>query len=59
MALLPGTVAPAGISRDGLPGGIQITGPWLGDFTTIEVARLIEREFGGFQPPPDYSSSGA
>ncbi len=52
MALLPGTVAPAGISRDGLPGGIQITGPWLGDLTTIQVAHLIEREFGGFQPPP-------
>ena len=57
MALLPGTVAPAGISRDGLPGGIQITGPWLGDLTTIEAARLIEREFGGFQPPPGYSGS--
>ncbi len=54
LALLPGTVAPAGISRDGLPGGVQITGPWLGDLTTIEVARLIEREFGGFQPPPGF-----
>lgn len=54
MALLPGTVAPAGISRDGLPGGIQITGPWLGDLTTIEAARLIEREFGGFQPPSGF-----
>lgn len=54
MAMLPGTVAPAGISRDGLPGGIQITGPWLGDLTTIEVARLIEREFGGFRPPSGF-----
>ncbi len=54
MALLPATVAPAGISRDGLPGGIQITGPWLGDLTTIEAARLIEREFGGFQSPPGF-----
>ncbi len=58
MALLPGTVAPAGISRGGLPGGIQVTGPWLGDLTTIEVAGMIEREFGGFEPPPDFSSSG-
>ncbi len=54
VALLPGTVAPAGISRDGLPGGVQITGPWLGDRTTIEVARLLEREFGGFQSPPGF-----
>ncbi len=54
MALLPGTVAPAGISRDGLPGGVQITGPWLGDLTTIQVAHLIEREFGSFQPPSGF-----
>ena len=53
VALLPATVAPAGVSRDGLPAGVQITGPWFGDLTTIEVARLLEREFGGFQPPPD------
>ncbi len=51
---LPGSVAPAGIARDGLPGGIQIVGPWLGDRTCIRVARLIERRFGGFQPPPGY-----
>ena len=56
MAFLPATVAPAGISRDGLPGGLQITGPWLGDLTTIEAARLIEHEFGGFQPPPGIST---
>jgi hypothetical protein len=30
-------------------GGI---GPYLEDRTTIEFARLIEREFGGFVPPP-------
>ncbi|MCY4230362.1 MAG: amidase [Alphaproteobacteria bacterium] len=51
---LPGTVAPAGIARDGLPGGIQIVGPYLGDRTCIHTARLIERHFGGFQAPPGY-----
>jgi len=51
---LPGSVAPAGIARDGLPGGVQIVGPYLGDKTCIHAARLIERHFGGFQPPPGY-----
>ncbi len=51
---LPGSVAPAGIARDGLPGGVQIVGPYLGDKTCIHTARLIERHFGGFQPPPGY-----
>ncbi len=54
MAWLPGAVAPAGLARDGLPGGVQIVGPFLGDRTCIHTARLIEREFGGFQPPPGY-----
>ena len=51
---LPGAVAPAGIARDGLPGGVQIVGPYLGDRACIHTARLIERHFGGFQPPPGY-----
>ena len=51
---LPGAVAPAGIARDGLPGGVQIVGPYLGDRACIHTARLIERQFGGFQPPPGY-----
>lgn len=32
-----------GVSHDGLPGGIQITGPWLGDLTTIKETCMIER----------------
>lgn len=51
---LPATAAPIGLSRDGLPIGIQIIGPYLEDRTTIAFAGLLEREFGGFVPPPGY-----
>ncbi len=51
VAYLPATVAPAGLSRSGLPVGVQIVGPEYGDLTCIEVARLLEREFQGFVPP--------
>jgi amidase len=48
---LPATALPIGRSPEGLPIGAQIIGPWLEDRTPIHLARLIEREFGGFQPP--------
>jgi amidase len=49
---LPASVAPIGRSAEGLPIGVQIIGPYLEDRTTITFARLVEREFGGFVPPP-------
>ena len=49
---LPSTAIPTGFSPEGLPVGVQIVGPWLEDRTTIKLAELIEREFGGFKPPP-------
>jgi amidase len=52
MLMLPGTVAPIERTAAGLPVGVQIIGPYLEDRTTIEFARLLEREFGGFVPPP-------
>jgi amidase len=48
---LPSTAIPTGFSPDGLPVGVQIVGPWLEDRTTLKLAELIEREFGGFVPP--------
>ncbi len=54
MAYLPATVAPAGFTPAGLPVGVQIIGPQYGDRTCIELARLLEREFQPFVPPPDY-----
>jgi len=35
-----------------MPIGVQIIGGYLEDKTTIAFAGLIEREFGGFTPPP-------
>ncbi len=49
---LPATAAPIDRSPSGLPIGVQIIGPYLGDRTTIAFAELLEREFGGFVPPP-------
>jgi amidase len=52
----PATVAPAGLSRSGLPVGVQIVGPYLEDATTIRFAQLLAQEIGGFRPPPGYRS---
>ena len=49
---LPATAIPLGLSPQGLPVGVQIVGPWLEDRTPLRLAELIEREFGGFVPPP-------
>jgi amidase len=51
-ANLPATAAPIGRTADGLPVGVQIIGGCLEDRTTIAFAGLLEREFGGFVPPP-------
>jgi len=52
LADLPSTVAPIAQSKSGLPIGMQIIGPYLGDRTSIAFADLAEREFGGFSAPP-------
>jgi amidase len=50
---LPSTVAPIGQSKSGLPIGMQIIGPHMGDRTTIGFAGLVEKLSGSFLPPPD------
>jgi amidase len=52
---LPATAAPIGLTDAGLPVGVQIIGPYLEDRTPLAFAALIEREFGGFVPPPGYA----
>jgi amidase len=52
---LPATTAPIGLGPDGLPIGVQIIGSYLSDLTTIAFAGMIEKEFGGFVPPPDFA----
>ena len=51
---LPSTIAPAGFTPQGLPVGVQIVGPQYADRTTIEFARLLEKEFQAFVPPKGY-----
>ncbi len=51
---LPATVAPIGLTSDGLPVGVQIIGPYLEDRTTIHFAKLIEENFYRFRPPPGF-----
>ena len=55
-AHLPATVVPAGRTRDGLPVGMQIVGPYLEDRTTVDLARRIAEVLGGFVPPPGLES---
>ncbi len=52
---LPATAAPIDHTEAGLPIGVQIIGPYLEDRTPIAFAALMEREFGGFVPPPGYT----
>ncbi|HVS63965.1 MAG TPA: amidase family protein [Thermoanaerobaculia bacterium] len=54
LSYLPSTVFPTGLSEQGLPIGLQAIGAELDDRTTIELARLVALELGGFTPPPGY-----
>ncbi len=54
VSCLPATVAPIGLTRSGLPVGVQIVGPYLEDRTPIHFARLMKDVVGGFVPPPGF-----
>jgi amidase len=49
---LPATVFPTGPNTQGLPIGLQAIGAAYADLQTIEFARLVTEQLGGFQPPP-------
>jgi amidase len=55
LSYLPATAAPIGSTGEGLPVGLQIIGPEGEDPTTIEFARLLAAEIGGFVPPPAFT----
>jgi amidase len=49
---LPATVVPIGVgAHSALPVGAQVIGPYLGDYTTIAVGRLVGQLTGGYRPP--------
>jgi amidase len=50
----PATAFPVGLTRTGLPIGLQVIGPYLEDRTPIRFAALVAQEWGGFRPPPGY-----
>ena len=54
VSYLPASVAPVGITSEGLPAGIQIVGPHLEDKTPIAVAGMLEEILGGFRAPPGW-----
>lgn len=56
LSYLPATVFPTGLSKGGLPIGLQVIGAGYDDATTIEFARLMALEIGGYQPPPGYAA---
>ena len=54
MCKLPATVVPAGRTRENLPIGLQIAGPYLEDRTTLDLAKRVSSVLGGFTPPPGF-----
>lgn len=51
---LPSTVVPTGLDAQGLPVGVQIVAREMGDYSTIEFARLVAEQMGGFVAPKAY-----
>jgi amidase len=52
----PATALPVGLTRGGLPIGVQAIGPYLEDRTPLRFAALVARELGGFTRPPGYDA---
>jgi amidase len=54
VSYLPSVAAPIGFTDEGLPVGVQIVGPQFGDRACIQFARLLERSYQAFVPPPGF-----
>jgi amidase len=52
---LPASVAPLGLTPQGLPVGVQIIGPKFADLTCLCFASLLEQRYRGFQAPPGFA----
>ncbi len=51
----PATQVPLGLDRGGLPLGVQVVSVPGNDHVTIAVAMELERQFGGWVPPPAFA----
>ncbi|MFE2040284.1 amidase family protein [Streptomyces sp. NPDC059477] len=49
---LPTTVVPVGLTRLGLPVGMAVAGPYLGDRTTLALAKTLEQVLPPLGRPP-------
>ncbi|HXS27679.1 MAG TPA: amidase [Steroidobacteraceae bacterium] len=54
LCYLPASVAPIGLSPEGLPVGVQIIGPQYGDLTCLKFAQLLEDHYRAFAAPPGF-----
>uniref|UniRef100_A0A336KMB2 CSON012938 protein n=1 Tax=Culicoides sonorensis TaxID=179676 RepID=A0A336KMB2_CULSO len=50
---LPATTIPIGLSKKGLPIGIQVIAGQFQDRLCFAVAEFLEKKFGGWVPPPN------
>ncbi len=51
---LPASVAPIGLTPEGLPVGVQIIGAPYADLTCLRLAQLLEDHYRAFVPPPGF-----
>jgi fatty acid amide hydrolase 2 len=49
---LPATQVPLGLGSEGLPLGVQVVAGLGRDHVSVAVAQHLERELGGWVPPP-------
>jgi amidase len=54
MPYLPATAVPTGFSKNNMPLGIQMAGAQYNDLTCIHMAKLLEKEYRSFTPPPGF-----
>jgi Asp-tRNA(Asn)/Glu-tRNA(Gln) amidotransferase A subunit family amidase len=50
---LPAACVPAGLTRAGLPVGVQIVGRPYEERRVLAAARVVEEALGGWRPPPE------
>jgi indoleacetamide hydrolase len=48
---IPGLNIPVGLTRDGLPVGLELDGPAWSDRALLAIGLSVEEEFGSLPPP--------